>query len=182
VAILALYLIVFLPIGVPVLGPESMEQYLVALGMQEAATTNVGDRERIPQDYADMLNWDEMTAATARIYNGLSDDERAQAVIVPSNYGEAGAIEFYGPRYGLPPPVCFIGSFWYFGPGELPGNVLVLVGHDPEGWLEYYDTVTKVDSVTHPFAVAEERNVSLMIARGPKSTLQDMWPMLEGRH
>jgi hypothetical protein len=77
-----------------------------------------------------MLGWERQVAAVAGVYHGLSNEERRQAVIVAGNYGEAGAIDFFGPRLGLPPAVSPAGSYWFFGPGTRPGAVVVAIG----GW------------------------------------------------
>jgi len=39
-----------------------------------------------------------------------------------------------------------------------------------------------VATVGHPFAVAEERDVPIVVAKAPKRTLQQIWPELAGRH
>ncbi|HUF10382.1 MAG TPA: hypothetical protein VMO47_13765 [Rhodothermales bacterium] len=182
VTVLAIYLVVLLPLGVPVLGPRAMEQYLVNMGMQSVATTNVGEEGRIPQDYADMLYWEEMTQVVADVHHGLPPEDRKKTVILASNYGEAGAIEFYGPRYDLPRPVAFVGSYWHFGPGELPGDVLILVGHELDDWEGFFESVEPVAVVGHPYAVEEQRAVAIVVARNPEQTLQELWPSLEGMH
>jgi hypothetical protein len=76
----------------------------------------------LPQDYADMLNWEEQVVEIARVYHELPTEDRERAVILTSNYGEAGSIDFYRPRFGLPPAVAYVGTYWFFGPGALPGT------------------------------------------------------------
>ena len=45
-----------------------------------------------------------------------------------------------------------------------------------------FRSVELVDVVTHPFAVAEQRDVPIVIARDPHQTLQEVWPSFEGAH
>lgn len=180
IAVMTVYLLLLLPLGLPMLKPPTMERYLKDMGLQMAATTNVGTQGRIPQDYADMLNWEEQTEAAAKVYRGLSAEDQEKAVVLGSNYGEAGALEFYGPRYGLPRPVSFVGSYWFFGPGELPGEIVIAVGFDSTGLGDYFDSVELAWTVRHPFAVEEEREVPIHIARNPRMTLQEFWPTVEG--
>ena len=171
-----------LPLGLPVLPPARMSAYVAQLGLTRSLRTNTGEYERLPQDYADMLGWEQQVQAVARVYDSLPSDERADAVLVAGNYGEAGAIDFYGARYGLPGAVSPVGSYWFFGPGEKPGRVLVTIGVPPEALLEYFAEATQVATVGHPYAVAEERGVPIVVAKGPKRTLQEIWPELAGRH
>ncbi|HEU4563247.1 MAG TPA: glycosyltransferase family 39 protein, partial [Gemmatimonadaceae bacterium] len=91
-----------LPFGLPVLAPAAMARYAAAAGVTPAVTTNRGTRLPLPQDYADMLGWEEQAAAVARVYRALPPEDRADAVVVGGNYGEAGAIDFYARKYGLP--------------------------------------------------------------------------------
>ena len=180
VTAMALYFIVLLPLGLPMLPPEAMERYLIGIGFQSAATTNVGNQERIPQDFADMLNWKEQVAEVSRVYHSLSDLDRERAVILASNYGEAGAIDFYGPHYDIPKAIAVVGTYWFFGPGDLPGDVIILHGVEDADVDDYCGTLERVGFVTHRFAVGEERNVVIHICREPGQTLQDLWPSLKG--
>ena len=75
-----------------------------------------------------MLGWPEQVAAVAEVFRGLSPEDRSKAIIIAANYGEAGAIDFYGPRLGLPNAVSAAGTYWFFGPGTKPGDVAVTVG------------------------------------------------------
>ena len=51
----------------------------------------------------------------ARVYNGLSPEERLHAAIFGNSWGEAAAIDFYGPRYGLPAAISNHNNYWYWG-------------------------------------------------------------------
>ena len=178
---MVVYTAVLLPMGLPILPPATMERYLVAIGQQEAAaTTNVGHQERIPQDYADMLNWEEQVAEVARVYHALPPEDRERAVILTSNYGEAGAIDFYGPRYLLPGAIAFVGTYWFFGPGDLPGDILILHGYREDDWDDFCESKEAAGFVTHPFAVSEQRDLTIYVCRNPRITLQELWPQVEG--
>ncbi len=182
VGTLTAYLIVLWPMGLPVLRPGTMERYLVGIGLQSAAVTNVGAQERIPQDYADMLNWKEQVREIARVYDALPATDKRRTVILASNYGEAGAVDVYGPGYGLPNARAFVGSYWFFGPGELPGEVMILHGFSEEDFRDYFESVTAAGHVTHPYAVNEQRDLTIYVGRGPRTTLQDAWPGWEGEN
>ena len=182
VSVMTLYLIVLFPMGLPILPPSTMERYLTTIGAQSAATTNVGDQERIPQDFADMLNWREQVAEVARIYHALPETDRERTVILASNYGEAGAIDFYGPSYDIPKAIAVVGTYWFFGPGDLPGDVTIMHGFDLEDIDDLCGTLEQAGTVGHPFAVREEHNVIIRICREPRQTLQNLWPSLEGNN
>ncbi|MFN2400516.1 MAG: ArnT family glycosyltransferase [Gemmatimonadaceae bacterium] len=175
---IVVYALVGLPIGLPILPPAKMARYATALGVTPALRTNRGTIGQLPQDYADMLGWPEQVAAIARVYHGLPAAERQRAVIFAANYGEAGAIDFYGPRHGLPGAVSDAGTYWFFGPGENPGEVLITINVDESDLREIFASVTAVSDITHPWAVEEERDVTIRVSRKPRMTLQQIWPGL----
>jgi 4-amino-4-deoxy-L-arabinose transferase-like glycosyltransferase len=179
---LVLTMAVLLPIGVPILPPAAMARYARAIGASFALRTNTGEMERLPQDYADMLGWEEQARAVARVYRSLPSPDRARTVLVAGNYGEAGALDFFGPRYGLPAVVSPTGSFWFFGPGTKPGEVVVTIGAGREDLAPLFDSVDAAGRVTSPWSVAEERDLTIYVARGPHRTLQEVWPSLAGRN
>ena len=171
-----------LPLGIPFLPPEPMARYAARLGMTEATTTNTGVVLSLPQDYADMLGWERMVSAVAEVYHGLSADERERTVILGSNYGEAGAIDFYGSRIGLPSAIALVGTYWHFGPGELPGETVIAVGFELGDLNWGFASVIEVRRISNPWGVPSQQDVSIQIARGPHRTLQELWPEFEGRH
>ena len=178
----AAYGVLVLPLGVPIMPPAPLERYIHAIGATAALRDNQGVLGRLPQDYADMLGWQERVAAVAQAFHTLSPLDRAQAVIIGNNYGEAGALDFYGPRLGLPPVVSAAGSFYYFGPGTRPGSVAVTLGEGERGLHRLFDSVEAGPHLTNPLTVREERDLTIYICRGPKGTLQEIWPREAGRH
>ena len=145
-------------------------------------TTNTGEVGALPQDFADMLGWKEQAKAVARVFQSLPPPQRERAVLVAANYGEAGALDFYGPALGLPPAVSPAGSYWFFGPGDRSGEVVITLGVPAEDLRRYYDSVRTVSRVGHPWAVREERRVPINVGTGARTTLQAVWPSLGGQN
>ena len=180
--VLLVTMAVMLPLGLPLLPPAAMARYTGAIGATAALRTNTGEQERLPQDYADMLGWEEQVRAVARVYRALPAGDRARAVLMGANYGEAGALDFFGPREGLPAVVSPTGSYWFFGPGEKPGDVVVIIGADREDLVPLFDSVEAAGHVTSPWSVAEERDLTIYVGRRPHQTLQVLWPSMAGRN
>jgi hypothetical protein len=182
VAIILIFGLAALPFGAPMLGPGNMAAYVTRLQMTAATRTNTGVQLRLPQDYADMIGWPEEAAAVARAFKSLTPEQRAQAVVFASNYGQAGAIDFYGPRVGLPPAICNSGSYWFWGPGTKPGNVMVLIGTDSADAARYFRSVRVSGRMRNPWGVPEEQHAPILIAEGPLKTLQQAWPAWAGHN
>ncbi len=174
--------LVTLPLGLPMLPPRQMAGYDQRLGVTAAVETNSGDVLRLPQDYADMLGWEDRVEVLARVYQSLTPEQRAQAVILASNYGEAGAIDFFGPRYGLPHSICFQGTYWFFGPGEKPGAVAIAIGFDKSDLLKNWRRVAPAAHIVNKWTVPEEQDLTIYLCEDEIKTVQELWPSLAGRY
>jgi hypothetical protein len=165
-----------LPLGLPLVPPVPMARYAAALGIKAATTTNRGTALPLPQDYADMLGWEDQVCAVAQAYQSLPADKRAQAVLVAHNYGQAGALEFLGPRYGLPQRVLVPGDNirWPLLPGERY-DVAVTIGIASEDLDRFLRSVRLVTRFDHPWMVDEERQVPICIAEDPYRNIQEAW-------
>ena len=165
-----------LPFGLPVLPPEPMARYAAAMGVTAGVRTNWGDVLPLPQDYADMTGWREKAEAVAVVYRSLSAAEQAEVVVYGNNYGQAGALEFHGRELGLPPVVSLAGSFYHFGPGQRPGQIVIFLGVK-RGNLEDLGcaSLDEVARVKNRWGVPEEQDVPILLCRHPKLTVQEVW-------
>jgi hypothetical protein len=182
VVVLVAYAALVLPLELPIFSKDTTAAFVSRTRMSGATKTNQGDVLKLPQDYADMLGWPELAAAVAHAYDSLPPEKRAQVVLIAENYGEAGALEYYGPRLGLPRVISAAGSYWFFGPGEKPGAVAVSLGVKKEDLEKLFETVTPAGRVLNAWGVPEESDVSIYVSENPRTTLQELWPSLAGRN
>ena len=163
------------PMGLPVVPPAPMARYAAALGVGAATQTNTGGQLPLPQDYADMTGWREKVDAVAAVVASLTPVERERTVLFGRNYGQAGALDLYGRRLGLPPVVSLAGSFYTFGPGERATDVIVTLGFELDEISEHCGSVSLAARVVNPWGVEEERDVPIAICRTPTRTLKELW-------
>jgi len=165
-----------LPFGLPMVPPAPMARFAVALGIKAATTTNRGTTLPLPQDYADMLGWEDQVRAVAKAYQSLPAEKRAEAVLIASNYGEAGALDFFGPRHGLPRRVLLPHTvvMWRPSPGE-SADVAVTIGISPENLAPAFRTVRLVSTFDNSWMVDEERHVPICVAESLNRNVQDAW-------
>lgn len=175
--LLALAGLLFLPAAVPVLPVEKFIQYQDTLGIAPPKT-EVGHNGPLPQHYGDRFGWEEMTEKVAEVYNSLPEDERARAAIFANNYGQAGAIDHFGRRYGLPKAISGHQSYYMWGPRGHDGSVMIILGDEKEDAERWCDSVEERDRVEHPFAMEEER-YNILVCRGLKKPLAELWPELK---
>lgn len=114
-----------------------------------------------------------MVRQVADIYNSLPPEERAKTGILTGNYGEAGAINFFGPQYGLPRAYSRHQNYWYWGPPkEHYANLIVLqwslqdVKGNCRSW-QAFDHYSR-------FGMAEE-NTPIYLCRGAEFDLEKVW-------
>jgi hypothetical protein len=167
-----------LPVTVPLLAPQDFVRYASAIGV-EAPQEERGQRVELPQPFADRFGWENQVATVARVYEALSPEERTQVAIVTRNYGEAGAIDFLGARYGLPKAVSGHNNYWLWGPGSATGEVAITVGLPREQLERIYAEVTLADTVVSPYAMAFETNIPVYVCRRLKRPLAELWPELK---
>lgn len=164
------------PMGVPVLAPGPMARFASSAGF--GTTTNRGERLDLPQDYADMLGWRAQAEAVARAYAALTPDEQAQVIILGGNYGQAGALARYAPRFGYPYPVSTTGDFhaWGLPEGRSGDPMLVLSDLSALGTLEaVFSRIEIVAELGDKRSVPEERDLRIFLAREPKVPLLEAW-------
>lgn len=165
------------PMVLPVLPVEGYLRYQQVLGFQPPRTER-GHAGPLPQHFGDMFGWPEMVEAVARIYHRLPPEERARCGIFASNYGEAGAIDFFGPRHGLPKAISPHQNYFFWGPREYTGEVLIVLQRKRESLEKFCGDVQAVGEVGHPYAMAEE-HYTIFLCRNAKEPLQQVWPRLK---
>jgi len=126
-----------------------------------------------------MMGWPQQAESVAAVFHSLPQQDQARAAILTKNYGQAGAIDFLGPRYGLPPALSGHQSWWLWGPRGYSGNCLIVLDDERERLETLFQSVEYVgDSPHNPYAL--EDGLSFYICRGAKfGTLSDLWPKLK---
>jgi hypothetical protein len=165
------------PLSAPLLSPESYIRYQKALGLEPVKSENQ-DTGPLPQYFADEFGWEDMTRAVAEVYNNLSLDERAQTAIFANSYGQAGAIDFFGAKYGLPKAISNHQNYWLWGPRNYTGAIVIVLGSDGEGDREHFKTVEAVGRTHHPYSRRDE-HFDIFLCRGLNQDLRTLWPKIK---
>jgi hypothetical protein len=162
-----------LPMAIPVLPVEKFIAYQNALGIAPPKT-EVGHQGVLPQHFGDQFGWEEMTAKTAEVYHSLPPEERERAAIFANNYGEAGAIDFFGKHYNLPKTISGHQSYYLWGYRNYDGSMIIILGDEKKDAEEFCQSVEERTRVGEPLAMKEE-NFNILICRGLKTPLPDFW-------
>lgn len=160
------------PLALPVFSPQGYVAYADAVHIH-IAKTEVNQSSALPQFFADQFGWRSLVRQVADIYNSLPPDERAKTGIWAGNYGEAGAVNLFGPAYGLPRAYSRHQNYWYWGPpAEDYTNLIVIQGD----FQDVKDNCTSWQAFdhSHRWGMAEE-NAPIYLCRGTKFDIQKIW-------
>jgi hypothetical protein len=166
-----------MPFSVPLLSPEIFLRYQNALGLQPPEFEHQQNGP-LPQWFADEFGWQEMVEKVAKVYNSLPPEERARTAIFSNGWGEAAAVDFYGPRYGLPQAISKHNSYWMWGPRNYDGSTMIILRSDGSGDREHFQSVEDMGAVQHPYSRRDEW-FHIYLCRGLKADLRDAWPKLK---
>ena len=166
--------LLFVPAFVPLLPPASLRAYQVRLGLAPPKV-EVNHAGPLAQILGDQFGWPEMAQEVARIYTALPPEERARTGIYAGNYGEAGAIDQFGPALGLPTAICAHQADSYWGLPSVEPADLICLGCDRKGLEAHFDSVTEVAVHHSPWGMAEE-NRPIYLCRGLRQPLHILWP------
>ena len=153
-----------LPIALPVLSPRE----LAAVPLQNV-NYNLGEE----------VGWPELVHTVAGVYDSLPPGERHTAVIVTGNYGEAGAIDRYGPALGLPGAFSGHNNFWWWGPPRPSLGTTILVGYGGAArpWLlRFFTSVRRVATIHNRHGVRnDEEGMPVWLCRGQTRAWPQIW-------
>jgi hypothetical protein len=165
------------PLSAPVLSAENYIRYQKALGLEPLKAENQPTGP-LPQIFADEFGWEEMAREVGRVYNSLPPEQRAKTAIFANGYGQAGAIDFFGGKYGLPKSISNHQNYWLWGPRDYTGESVIVLGSDGTGDRKRFATVEVVGKTDHPYSRRDE-HFDIFLCRDLNTTLQARWPKMK---
>jgi hypothetical protein len=168
-----------IPIAMPIFAPAELAAFYEKRHIAKLGVLRWEDLKDhpLPMDFADMLGWKEMTQKAAAAYSTLDSAEKKHLLVFCDNYGEAGALNYYGKQYGLPEAYSDNASFLYWLPDSASLENILLVTDDHEEmshpFIKDFVSVTLVDSVTNPFA--RERGSLILLLKRPNDSFIRMF-------
>jgi 4-amino-4-deoxy-L-arabinose transferase-like glycosyltransferase len=163
VAVAVAITIVLLPLGLPILPTQAMADS----GIWKAR-----------KDFADMYGWPDLVRQVTTVYHNLPLADRASAIILASNYGEAGALDFYGR--GLPPVVSAHLTYYYWAPAHMAPATVIVVGYPRQFLATFFGDIQQAGTITNSYGLRnEEYGKAIWICRSPLVPLDRAWPRLK---
>ncbi len=170
------------PMALPVL-PLKQTVSLIGNEKRNAPALNFfliwDDRQMhlIPQNYGDMIGWDELAAKVAKTWQSLSPEQQKHTQVFADNYGEASAITYYGKRYHLPPAISLSSSFVLWAPENLNGSYIIYVdeqkGRNVQNLQGDLKNCQNTGKVENPLSIEQGTVIFLLVH--PSQQLNDKY-------
>ena len=176
--VLVLSGVLMLPFGVPILSLETLLHYQKMIPLERVVKMEHDSQGDLHQLYADMIGWENMAGTVAAIYHSLSPSDRARCAIMAGNYGEAGAIDLFGAKYGLPNAISGHNNYSLWGTRGYTGEVAIVFGQHAESIKAMFDSVEQVATISNRQAAPAERRLPVYLCRRSRLPLARFWPQL----
>ena len=149
-AIMVLFCLPLIPISLPVYSFEKIENYTKPMA-QFVNQWEDGKIHNIPQDYSDMTGWKELSTIVTNFYQSLPEEEQNNCAIYADNYGQAGAVYFYGGKKGLPAPISFNDNFLLWAPDQVEKEELIYINHELGDIKDLFQSYRLIGQVDDPY-------------------------------
>ena len=179
-AMIAMIVVLAIPIdllALPAFSPAHYVAYTEALHLSPPKT-EVAHNGPLPQIFGDQFGWPELVKQVADAYWSLPPEERARTGIFATNYGEAGALHLFGPRYGLPSAISAHQNHYFWGPQGFTGDNLIVLEWGPRRVERLCRSGEILAEHYEPYGM-EEENGPIYLCRGLKQPLSELWPRLK---
>lgn len=171
--------LLIVPFAIPILSPEAFIQVTAWTRGFGVVKSESLVSSALPQNYADRYGWKEMVSAVKQAYDTLTPQEQADACVLTTNYGEAGAVDFYGAALGLPKAISGHNSYFAWGPQDCTGKVIISINRPIQDLQDGFDSVKVAGAVKCTYCMPFENNAPILIARGLKAPILDAWPTVK---
>ena len=163
----------------PVLPVETVAKTTGLVGGNAGVESEARKTGDLPQTFAFRHGWEDMVETIAGVHDSLPDEERAASCILAGDFGEAGAVDFFGPAYGLPRAISGHNNYYLWGPGSCSGEVVISIGVPLERLEAVFENIEHADTVTCEYCMPIENDLPIYVARNPKIPFEQAWPQFK---
>ena len=160
--------LLLLPVSMPLLSPDSFN------ALQKAAGIPDSDGE-LPVHLRYRVGWPELAEAVRAVHDSLAPEDQRTARLLATDFPTAGALDYYGPRLGLPSVSGTHNNYWLWGLRGGPGEVMIVVAAPEHAVLADFSRVEKASEIPCRQCAGGVRTQSVFVVRGPKRPLEKLW-------
>jgi hypothetical protein len=176
----AVLVALMVPFALPILPIDGLVAYGQRLGLSRPAPPD-GRAHLVQPLFADEFGWEAMTRAVADAFHALPEPARADTALFADGYMYAGALNFYGPRYGLPTAISGNNTYYLWGPGTYSGARMLAVGAtDYPIYRRMFGSVKQIAVYRDPRRWMIEGPLPIYLCTKPRiEPLALMWPQFK---
>ena len=135
----------------------------------------------VHDNFVEEIGWQDLVAEVAAIYAALPAEQKPDTRVLAGNYGEAGAIDLYGPAYDIPPVISGINSYRLRGFGQPPPQTVIVLGFAPQELRQLFVSCYLAGRITNRYGVENEEtriHPEIFVCRTPRVSWPVLWERL----
>jgi hypothetical protein len=168
------------PTPLTILPPAQMKQYASVFGfLWRSVKMDNSPPAELPGVYGGRNGWESLVRTVAFVYHGLPQDDQSKCGIITDWFGPAGAVDMYGPKYGLPPGVCGHITYWLWGPGKTPWDVMIVVTWFKGRYQAIFEDMQQVAVIRSAYTMPYMSEIPVYLCRKPKKNMEEIWHFLK---
>lgn len=167
------------PLSLPILPLPEYMSYERAIGLSRPSPPN-GTSHLINPVFADQLGWKTMTQTVAGAFWSLPAEQRKITAVFADRYAYAGALNYYGPGYGLPTAISPNNQYYLWGTRGYSGRSMLAVGAT-DYWLllKWFGSVKQIAVYRNDLRWMLEGPLPIYLCTQPRAPLAAIWPHLK---
>lgn len=167
-----------IPMSLPILPLPTLLQvskfYSSIYTLPDRGNTDLNSIEA-PWHFRQMLGWEEIAEEVSKVYHSPALSDRSDVAILSWDYGYSSAIDFFGKNYNLPKVISGAHAFYFWGPRNYSGNIVISVGGDFDYLKKLFKQVEKVDTITHEHTLGIKSAIPIYLCKEIQVSLQHDW-------
>lgn len=165
------------PLAMPILPVEMAVKYSRFWDVDAVRVENM-PMGKLPQLFADMHGWREQVQGVAQVFHALPEEERPRCAVLAYNYGQAAAVDYFGPAYGLPKAISGHNQYGFWGSRGYSGEIVIAIGFTEERLRDLFAEVAPAAREETRYAMPEEADLTIYVCRKPRRPLKEVWKKL----
>ncbi|MFB3905014.1 MAG: ArnT family glycosyltransferase [Acidobacteriota bacterium] len=165
------------PMALPILPVDSFIRYSRALGAKPSSGERFKEGD-LPSYFANMFGWDELARVVHSVYESLPPEDQRRCAILGRNYMQAGAIDYYGRRLGLPRALAGHNSYWLWGFGSQSNHVMIIIGGRRDDLAKAFGKIEQKGVFRNRYIQPMHSDQPIFVVREPKMSLAEIWPLI----
>jgi len=125
-----------------------------------------------------MFGWENQVATVAAVIRRFPREEQARVVVLAGAYGQAAAVDYFGPRYGLPKAVCAENAYYLWGPHGASDDMVIAFGINLQKLGRVFQEIREVGRIRSDHAMPDENNLPVYLCRKPRMSFAQAWAIL----